>query len=68
MNKILVLDNFLKLNKKDRQMFLDRLELKIDLVEKAYYETKSEIMKEQMNKMLYYFNLGYGFLKERLWS
>ena len=67
MNKILVLDNFLKLNKKDRQMFLDRLELKIDLVEKAYYETKSEIMKEQMNKMLYYFNLGYGFLKERLW-
>jgi hypothetical protein len=63
MNKILVLDKFKAMTKKEQKEFLDRLEMKIDYTEMAYNETGSEVMLDQMKKLLYYFNIGYAYLK-----
>lgn len=63
MNRVLVLDQFVTMDKIDQQEFLDRLEMKIEYTERAYNETKSEAMLDQMKKLLYYFNIGHAHLK-----
>ena len=66
MNRVLVLDQFNKLDKKEQKNVLDRLETKIEYTEMAYNETKSEVMKEQLHKLMYYFNIGYAFYKGKI--
>lgn len=65
MSTNITLSEYLKLPKADRLSILRSLKIKIDLVERAVIETKSKELEDQLNRMLYNYNLGFGYLDAR---
>jgi predicted nucleic acid-binding protein len=65
MSTNITLSEYLKLSKADKLSILRSLKIKIDLVERAVIETKSKELEDQLNRMLYNYNLGLGYLDAR---
>ena len=59
---MMTLDDYRKLNKKEKIKQLERIELLLKFTERSYDETHSEDMWNQFDKLLHYYTIGQIYL------